>query len=160
MDHLFILLLPLVLKQRPIFVVYQWRQVVTTSVVICWIHTQGSALSAQQFRMNVGRSENLGGGRCSCYLVGIICPLRLVKIGLTDLSKYIGALSPLALTGLFCNHRDLLMQFFWWARACPTFHDGRLVTFLNRDRFGYTASFIMPLLLLLHSGNFYMFSLH
>ena len=46
------------------------------------------------------------------------------------------------------------------ARACPTFHDGRLVTFLNRDRFGYIASFIMPLLLLLHSGNFYMFSIH
>ena len=47
-----------------------------------------------------------------------------------------------------------------FARACPTFHDGRLVTFLNRDRFGYIASFIMPLLLLLHSGNFYMFSIH
>ena len=43
---------------------------------------------------------------------------------------------------LVCNHCDLLMQFFDETCVCPTFHDERLVTFLNRDRFGYTASYV------------------
>ena len=39
-------------------------------------------------------------------------------------------------------------NFFDETCVCPTFHDGRLVTFLNRDRFGYTASYVP------HSGQF------
>ena len=43
----------------------------------------------------VARSENPRGGALS-NLVGIICPLALVEIGLTDLPKSRGAVAPLA----------------------------------------------------------------